>query len=279
MPYAPVAQSLNFALETVAFIDDQPAELAEMACYLPQVRCYPSRRAPLLPTLAEFTPEVVTDDTRRRREMYRSGLLREAARSGFAGPGEEFLRSLEIVMRLGRAGERHLPRVAELTQRTSQMNATGVHYSHETLAALAADPRHTLLVMTLTDRFGPHGATGIVLIQHHPAAWHVKLLATSCRVVSFGAGSALTRWLIDQAATAGVHLVADFRPTDRNRIMEVTYRFAGFNDARCDCQAAQAAPDDPAITRLHLIPSPQPPSPIRVLAEPALWPAPPQRVS
>lgn len=225
-----IADKLQFALDTIAFIDDTAMERAEVAHHLPEVRCYPAEDAAGLLDRPEFTPATVTEDSRRRRQMYQAGTAREAARSEFTGADEEFLRSAGLAMTIRRACEADLARVEELTLRTSQMNATGVHYSDETLRGLLSDVDHEVLVVSMTDRFGPHGAVGIVLLARHPAAWHLKLLATSCRVVAFGAGTVLLNWLTDQAAAAGVDLVADFRRTDRNRMMEVAYRFAGFTD-------------------------------------------------
>jgi methoxymalonate biosynthesis protein len=261
-----IADQLGFAHGTIAFIDDQPAERAEVAFHLPDVRCYPAELATSLPDLREFRPAAVTVDSRRRREMYQAGFRRDAERADFAGADEEFLRSLELTLRIGRATEEDLSRVEELTLRTSQMNATGVHYSGAALRSLLADPRHEVLVTTLTDRFGPHGAVGVVLLEKHPASWHLQLLATSCRVVSFGAGAVILRWLTDRAAAAGAHLVADFRKTDRNRMMEVAYRFAGFGIQTCPCLAALPAAVD-GIQQLHLTPTRQcPPATMRVVA-------------
>lgn len=277
-----IAEGLNFAHRTIAFIDDQPAERAEVAYHLTDVRCYPAEEALTLTGLPEFSPAVSTVDSRRRREMYQAGFRRESERSDFAGPDEEFLRSLDLVMRIGRATAEEITRVEELTLRTSQMNATGVHYSDRALRDLLADPGHEVLVTSLTDRFGPHGAVGVMLLERHPAVWHLKLLATSCRVVSFGAGSVILSWLVTQAAAAGVHLVADFRRTDRNRMMEVAYRFAGFDEEPCACRdavaTAHAHPGEPEeaeageaeageVERLHLAAAPQPPSAtIRLIA-------------
>jgi methoxymalonate biosynthesis protein len=108
------------------------------------------------------------------------------------------------------------------------------------------------------DRFGPHGAVGVALLEIGPALWHLKLLATSCRVVSYGAGTTVLNWLIGEAAEAGTHVVADFRPTARNRIMEVTYRFAGFTDEHCQCRDTLRPADDSDTQRLHLTPGPRP---------------------
>jgi methoxymalonate biosynthesis protein len=253
-----IADQLNFARETIAFIDDLPAERAEVAFRAPEIRCYDAQQALLLPSLPQFSPEVVTVDARRRREMYQASFRRDAQREAFKGPDEEFLRSLDLVMAIKRADEEDLSRVEELTLRTSQMNATGVHYSDEVLRGLLTDPSHEVLTVSLTDRFGPHGAVGVMLVEYHPEVWHLRLLATSCRVVSFGAGAVILNWLIDQAAQANVHLAADFRPTDRNRMMDVAYRFAGFTDESCECVAeieSSAGRED--IKCLHLIADPR----------------------
>jgi methoxymalonate biosynthesis protein len=114
-----------------------------------------------------------------------------------------------------------------------------------------------VLTVTLADRFGTHGAVGVMLLEYHPAVWHLKLLATSCRVVTFGAGTVLLNWLVDQAAQAGAHLAADFRQTDRNRMMDIAYRFAGFSNDGCDCLTdlggtAGDADGGAGIQRLHL---------------------------
>ncbi|MFI7242347.1 HAD-IIIC family phosphatase [Streptomyces qinglanensis] len=248
-----IADQLNFAPRTLAFIDDQPAERAEVEFHLPEVRCYPAERAADLLSLPEFTPATRTVDSGKRRAMYRANFRRDAERAEFTGPDEEFLRTLELDLRIFRATPVELSRVEELTLRTSQMNATGVHYSDEALRGLLADDGHEVLVATLADRFGTHGAIGVLLLERHPAAWHLKLLATSCRVVSFGVGTAVLNWLATEAATAGVHLLADFRRTDRNRMMEVAYRFAGFDDQECDCRGSLPAAGAEGVQRLHLV--------------------------
>jgi methoxymalonate biosynthesis protein len=267
-----IADELGFAHSAMGFVDDQPSDRAEVAFHLPEVRCYAAEQAPVLLGLPELSPAVVTQDARSRRRMYRAGFQRKAARQEFTGADDEFLRSLAMTMRISKAEERDLYRLEELTLRTSQMNATGVHYSDRALRALLADPGHEVLIVTLDDRFGPHGAVGVALLEKHPATWHLKLLATSCRVVPFGAGSVLLRWLVDQAVTAGVHLVADFRRTDRNRIMEIAYRFAGFSEQPCACQATITAVVAGGLSRLHLSPAPQcPPDTMQVRGPDLRW--------
>lgn len=266
-----IAEQLRFAQGTIAFIDDQPTERAEVSYHLPEVRCYRAEDRLGLVDLPEFTPAKITVDSARRRQMYQANFAREREQREFKGPDEEFLKSLNLVMRIGRASDEEISRVEELTLRTSQMNATGVHYSDATLRSLLDDPGHEVLTATMSDRFGPHGAIGVVLLQVHPSVWHLKLLATSCRVVAFGAGATILNWLSDQAARAGVHLVADFRRTERNRMMEVAYRFAGFEPASCACQSElDVAGRDEDIQTLHLVPTRHAPPTTMELSAPDL---------
>ena len=168
------------------------------------MRCYPAEQATKLPDLPEFSPATVTEDARNRRRMYQAGFQRDAARAELRRRGRGIPALAGLVMRIGRASGEDLTRVEELTLRTSQMNATGVHYS-DADAALRCWPIPATRCWSprSTDRFGPHGAVGVVLLEKHPAVWHLKLLATSCRVVAFGAGAVLLRWLTDQAARRG----------------------------------------------------------------------------
>jgi methoxymalonate biosynthesis protein len=266
-----IAEGLRFAPSAMAFVDDQPAERAEVQHRLPEVRCYDAAELNRIADRPEFSP-TVTDDARQRRRMYQAGFQRDAARAGFTGPDEAFLRSLGIVLQIRRADAGQLSRVSELTVRTSQMNATGMPYSDADLLALCDDDGHEVLVVSMTDRFGSHGAVGVILLERHPARWRLKLLATSCRVVSYGAGAAILNWLIDAAATAGVHLAGDFRSTERNRMMDIAYRFAGFEESDCACLAGLGDPDGPpGLQHLHLRPGPRPAPATMRLETPALF--------
>ena len=51
-----IAKQLNFSLDRIAFVDDQPAERAEVAFHLPEVRCYPKNQISVLHELPEFNP-------------------------------------------------------------------------------------------------------------------------------------------------------------------------------------------------------------------------------
>ncbi|MET8578126.1 HAD-IIIC family phosphatase [Streptomyces sp. NPDC005012] len=226
-----VAEAFNIGIDTLAFVDDQPFERDEVRFAHAEVLCVDAADAAGIPGLPRMRPRFVTADSRERRLLYRADVRRKEAQETHAGTDEEFLASLGMRFTIGPAHERDLQRAEELTVRTNQLNATGYTYSYDELDAFRRSPDHDLLVAGLEDRYGTYGKIGLALVERGTDAWTVKLLLMSCRVMSRGVGTVLLGHLIRSAHEAGVPLRAEFVPTDRNRVMYVTYKFAGFREA------------------------------------------------
>lgn len=103
-----IAETLNIGLDTVAFIDNDPAERAEVLAALPMVRCYPADLAGQLPELPEFRPAHVTAEAAGRRLLYRTEWRRRQAEEESGGDRRAFLASLDLVMEIAPATGRHL---------------------------------------------------------------------------------------------------------------------------------------------------------------------------
>jgi FkbH-like protein len=253
---AEVASALNIGLDAIAFIDDQEFERDEVRFRHPRVLCYDAADVASLADRPEFTPKFVTGESALRRHMYASGFERDRAEQEFTGTSEEFLATLGMAMTIAPATVADLRRAEELTIRTNQLNSTGVTYSYAELESMLASPRHLLLVAGLDDRYGSYGKIGLALVETSGADWTLKLLLMSCRVMSRGVGTVLLHHVMRLADAAGARLLAEFVPTDRNRVMYVTYRFAGFTEhAERDgmhilAAPAGKAPEPPAYLRL-----------------------------
>lgn len=231
---AEVAKALNIGIDALAFVDDQPFERDEVAHEHPDVLCVDAEELTDLLIRPEFIPRFVTEDSRRRREMYRADEHRKTAEESFAGPQESFLATLDMRFEIAEAGEDDLQRAEELTVRTNQLNTTGRTYSYEELDAFRTSDDHLLLVTRLTDRYGPYGNIGLALVETVGDRWRIKLLLMSCRVMSRGVGTVLINYIKRRAAAAGAELLADFVPTGRNRPMLVSFRFNGFSEVERD---------------------------------------------
>ncbi|MFZ2174797.1 MAG: HAD-IIIC family phosphatase [Rhodococcus sp. (in: high G+C Gram-positive bacteria)] len=223
-----IAETLNIGLDTIAFVDNDPVERAEVSAALPNVRCYPVEAAGSLPHLSELTPAAITEESRQRRALYRAERTRQAVEQEFQGSSAEFLTSLGLVMKVRPATEDDLDRAHELTVRSHQLNTTGRTFGIDALRQLCVSERHEVLVASLCDRFGGYGTIGLAVSEIRGEQSVLQLLLMSCRVMSRGVGTAFIRHVVERARSRGRRPYAEFVPTDVNRVMLVTLRFAGF---------------------------------------------------
>ncbi|MGH3805171.1 MAG: HAD-IIIC family phosphatase [Pseudonocardiaceae bacterium] len=231
---ARIADELNIGLGTVAFVDDQPFERAEVANAHPEVLCVDAADAWSLRHRPEFQPRFVTDESRLRRTMYRSDAHRRRAEQQFTGTSEEFLATLNMELTITPAQPGDLQRAEELTVRTNQLNATGRPYTYQELNDARRRDNALLLVMSLRDRFGDYGTIGLALADLTDHVWRLRLLLVSCRVMSRGVGTVLLGHVAALANNHGAQLLADFVDTGRNRMMYLTYVFSGFHEVNHD---------------------------------------------
>lgn len=233
---AAIAEDINIGLDTLVFVDDQPHERDEVTFTHPQVVCVDSADLSVLLEMPELQPRFVTSDSKIRRKMYQADIARNAIEHEFEGPKEEFLRTLDMRFRISPAGPDDLQRAEELTVRTNQLNATGYTYGYDELEELSRSDDHILLVCSLDDKHGTYGKIGLALVEKDHRAeqggeiWTIKLMLMSCRVMAKGVGTVLMNHLLRLAKDAGARLQAEFVPTDRNRQMLITYKFAGFKE-------------------------------------------------
>jgi FkbH-like protein len=225
-----IAENLNIGLDSICFIDDQPFELAEVQAALPQVLCLDATQLLQMPLMPELNPETVTAEARMRRQMYLGEMRRKQTEEAFTGPQEEFLATLAMVFTISPARAEDLARAEELTNRTNQLNTTGRTFSREELEKLRCSDRHLLLMSELTDKFGSYGKIGLALVECDSEVWTIRLLLMSCRVMSRGVGTIMLNHILRKAREAGVRLLSEFISNDRNRMMYVTYKFAGFTE-------------------------------------------------
>jgi FkbH-like protein len=246
-----IAEALNLGRDAFAFVDDQDFELAEVAFELPEVTCVGLAEIDTVLTGVEFEPRFVTDESAQRRAMYRSQLRRDELAEQFTGTSEDFLASLQMRFTIARAQQEDLQRAEELTVRTNQLNSTGRTYSYDELDALRTSPEHLLLVASLSDRFGSYGKIGLALVETGRPDWTLRMMLMSCRVMSRGVATVLLGHIMGLARAAGAGLRADFVATGRNRMMQITYAFAGFREVEndgtgsvlvADLEALQPAP-------------------------------------
>ena len=175
-----------------------------------------------------FERLALTDEDRRRGGMYAEQRQRAELRRG-AGTVEDFLRSLEMRMAMGPAPSASLPRVAQLTQKTNQLNLTTRRHTEQEVRALAADPCARVYDVAVRDRFGDSGLVGVAIARLDGDAWEIDTLLLSCRVIGRAVETAMLARLAEDARAAGAtRLRGWFLPTRKNAPARDIYPAHGF---------------------------------------------------
>jgi methoxymalonate biosynthesis protein len=239
---ARIAAELNIAPGALAFVDDDPYERAEVTFGLPPVLVLSPEDMAGAVGWPEFSPSVITPEARRRGAMYAQRRRRLAAERSFGGSREEFLRSCGTLVTVAPAGPPDVPRLHELSQRTSQFNSAGAGLTEEAFRSLISSPGGGVLTARLRDTFGDDGLVGACVVEHGvvehgvvehggPGAgtWTVRLLMMSCRAMGRGVIEALLAWLARSAARDGAQVMQiPCALNDRNVPLRLALAAAGF---------------------------------------------------
>lgn len=225
-----LAEELNVGLESFVFVDDSDHECAAVRHELPQVEVVqvPSRPVDLVTCLdrvARLEILSVTAEDLRKTEMYavehqRRELEREVKERG--GSVDQYLRSLQMKMRISFDERQHVARLAQLTQKTNQFNLTTRRYSEQQVQQFIDSAEWTVADFTLQDVFGHSGIVGLAILRHGGEREAViDSFLMSCRVIGRRAEEAFLETLLRILAERGVtNVVAEYLPTAKNVLIK-----------------------------------------------------------
>jgi FkbH-like protein len=228
-----IAQALNIGLDTLVFVDDNPAERARVRAALPEVAVpeLPADPAHYVRTIAEagyFEAVSFTADDRARAGQYAANLERESLAAG-AGGIDEFLGALAMTVEFGPVNALNLARVTQLINKTNQFNTTTIRRTEAEVAALAADPRGLALQFRLLDRFGDNGIVSVMLLEPAGDALELVNWVMSCRVFGRQLEDEALNILADLARDRGVAAIrARLVPTPKNGVIAELFPRLGF---------------------------------------------------
>jgi amino acid adenylation domain-containing protein/FkbH-like protein len=181
-----LARELGIGVESFILVDDNPLECAEVRANCPAalVLELPSDSLKISAVLRHFWAFDhlnVTEEDRRRSDLYQQGREREALR-GDSGDLEKFLRGLDLKVFIRRMETEDLARVSQLTQRTNQFNCNTIRRT-EIDVQRACEAGSECLVVEASDRFGDYGLVGMTMFSVEAGALIVDTLLLSCRAL------------------------------------------------------------------------------------------------
>lgn len=236
-----LAAELNIGLDSMVFVDDNPAERELVKQLLPviEVPDFPEKPYQLMPffrMLVEhyFRIYAVTDEDRAKTEQYRANALRQAEQLRYTDL-EDYLYSLDINLDVIPADEHNLPRIAQLTQKTNQFNLTTRRYTESDVQERLRQGWR-VWCMAARDRFGDNGITGVVMLQPlDDLTVAVDTLLLSCRILGRGIEEAFVKTVFNLLRLEGYrHVMATYIPTAKNILTANFYDQMGMTCKRVD---------------------------------------------
>ncbi len=246
-----ISQELNILQDSLVFVDDNPAEREIVRAQTPGVAApeigTPEQYIRVLDHGGFFEVTTLSEDDRKRSEMYRANLERKQQQERFADY-HAYLLSLEMKGTIRPFEAVYMARIAQLTNKSNQFNLTTRRYTQSDIEAFAADRRYITRYGKLADRFGDNGVVSVVIGRRgsmedvavyrqgeRPVSGeggdvlHLELWLMSCRVLKRDMESAMMDSVVEACADCGVRTIMGYYyPTAKNAMVKEFYREMGF---------------------------------------------------
>jgi FkbH-like protein len=228
-----VRETLNIGFDSMVFLDDNPFErnlVRELVpgVIVPELPEDPADYVRAVSELNLFETTSFSAEDLQRADMYRAEAARREELANY-GSLNEFLQSLEMQMTLAPFDSYHLPRIAQLMQRSNQFNLTTRRRTEADCATLAKEADILPLYATLSDRLGDHGLISVVIAEHSGNELAIRDWLMSCRVLKRGVEQTIMNAIFAHARERGAEYVTgEYRPTAKNAMVRDFFAEFGF---------------------------------------------------
>jgi FkbH-like protein len=249
-----LARELNIGVDHMLLIDDSHQERAWVRAQIPEILVpdvppEPSQYADWVSSLPSMIVLRQTAEDLRRTQQYQETRSREAYRGSVAS-FEDFLRTLGLRVDVAPVTEPTMGRVVQLLGKTNQFTLTTRRHDEATLRRNLASSAWRVYTMTVADRFGDFGLTGVAIVEPGADGWHLDSFLLSCRVIGKSVETALLARIAADARAAGASTITgEFLDSGRNQVAATflaNHGFAAIPGGRYRRSLAEPGPDWPA---------------------------------
>lgn len=227
-----IAADLNILPESMVFADDNPAERELVRAQIPGAAVpemdRPEHYIQILDKSGFFEVTSLSEDDKKRNEMYKANVLRAAEEESFADYGE-YLSSLQMKAHIRPFEPMYMARISQLTNKSNQFNLTTRRYTQSEIEEATAAPESMTLYGKLEDKFGDNGVVTVVLGEQEGALLHLRLWLMSCRVLKRDMEYAMMDEVIEQCRKRNIQKIRGYYiPTAKNGMVRQFYAQMGF---------------------------------------------------
>jgi FkbH-like protein len=230
-----IAEELNIGLDSIVYFDDDPINRELMSKALSEVLTVnlpkdSSLYAPTLMDLTDFNVLKITDEDKKRVHMYLQQRKRKELEKTSATNLEDFLSQLGITIKMKKADQFTIPRIAQLISKTNQFNLTTYRYQEEDIRKFSQDENMLVGCAQIEDKFGDNGITAAYIVRKDTSyEWTIDTFLLSCRVMGRGVENAIMGFILNEAKKEGVtRIKGQYIPTKKNKPCEEFLPNCGF---------------------------------------------------
>ncbi len=229
-----IANELNIGLDSMVFFDDDPLNREYIRLNTPQVLTVelPSDVALYTKTLMymnDFHLLKITQEDIHRGKMYFQDKQRKNLEVS-ATNLTEFLKHLDIKLKIKKANDFTIPRISQLTLKTNQFNLTTRRYQEEEIKKFVNDQNYLVRCVQVEDKFGDNGITGVFIVKkENNSEWLIDTFLLSCRIMGRGIEEGMLAYILQKAKEEGIVKVrGEFISTKKNKPSENFFSDSGF---------------------------------------------------
>lgn len=240
---AAIAEELNILPDSLVFVDDNPAErdivgVQNVGVAVPEIGT-PEQYIRVLDHSGFFEVTNLSEDDRKRSEMYKANMEREKQQQNF-GDYREYLLSLGMKARIMAFEPMYMARIAQLSNKSNQFNLTTRRYTQSDVEQFAADENYITRYGKLEDKFGDNGVVSVVIGRKDmpEKTLHLELWLMSCRVLKRDMEYAMMDAVVQECRMCGIGTIYGYYyPTAKNGMVKEFYSAMGFTKIReeADC--------------------------------------------
>ena len=226
------ASELNLGLDSMVFIDDNPAEQEIVRQHLPNVDVpYVESVDDFIKIIDDagyFETTVLSNEDLDKTNIYKANVNREKLKSSFLDYNE-YLKSLEMELTAESFDSIHFQRIAQLTNKSNQFNLTTLRCTEKDIEKMADSGEYITLYGSLSDKFGNNGVVSVVSGKRMDSKLHIILWLMSCRVLKRNVEQAMMNVLLDKCKEKKIKEVYGYYyPTAKNGMVKNFYEKMGF---------------------------------------------------
>ncbi len=228
-----IAETLNIGLDSLVFVDDNPAERDVVRQMAPQVSVpeLPKDVALYVRTLnaaGYFEMLSLTEEDNQRAKQYTENSQRNQMMKG-SEDINDYLFSLEMNAQFNAFDDFGRKRITQLINKTNQFNLTTKRYTEAQVEQMQHDNNIMTLQVRLKDKFGDNGMISVVICKKIENEWHIDSWLMSCRVIKRKLEEIVCDEIVKKAKLDGIlTIVGYYQKTAKNNLVENHYQSLGF---------------------------------------------------